>query len=248
MREFVSIVSATSHQADFNKYGTNSGSQCYAMAFAACCYMFHTGCVEDWKTHTLDNILNCGNAIYSRVHVRPHQFLCSEELPRIVPELQVEVDFKIDCCLLDDTDEHSRLSLDYQLKSCLSQSSCCILCTRQIASAILKANGMYWIFDSHALNDHGMMHAGGTGKARLMKFKSYRALISYLRLRYGCEKYQADITTVTLKQFIGIHDGRLPIHSFSTRKRHIQKNSTSNYDIHMVLIKPFLVHCQSLSN
>ncbi|XP_014679363.1 PREDICTED: uncharacterized protein LOC106819228 [Priapulus caudatus] len=202
---FAHIIQGHYHQGADLFHPNSRGKQCMTNALLSLVYSYVSN-VNNWMAEDLNKILVSGDSFYTQTP-KSQDFLLVSEIPKYFTCF--DKNFKI-------TDKTSMVGLvnavtaeaPYSvladsLQSLDASNPYALICLGCYASAVFLNNGQYFLFDSHARNDHGLPASNGT--AVLLAFNSVVDLTQYVKvlsLKLGANIFEMtpiEIKTITHK-------------------------------------------------
>ncbi|XP_029939450.1 uncharacterized protein LOC115381942 [Salarias fasciatus] len=183
------VVQGSFHQG--SQRFSNAGKQC--MSVAAFSLARHTlNSVFLWGRQDLDDVLVCGDALYttamSRDGFQPSsEFLCVTELPKQIQVDEQVLEFTPGSTVMGDLHVSEGQLIDagvfYTLRNGLhtifSQYSMCMLTLGSNTTAVISENGRFAVVDSHSRSRVGLLHHSGSSV--LLQFACLDDLHHYIR-------------------------------------------------------------------
>ena len=182
------VVQASSHQGDNSLFFHHAGQQCAGIAFISLLYStIHP--VGTWREQDLDKLLIAGDRLHFfqvcclRYKVGVNQKLHVDELP--IKLRAFGYDFHVDTVIFGGTTMQERededvLELQQVLERSVQQNSFgFVLRFEDYCVACINSYGEWFLFDSHARDNNGMVD--GNGKAVLLKFENSVAVASHIK-------------------------------------------------------------------
>ena len=169
------FVRGTIHQGDGNFSENTRGLQCTAMA-AAGIAMSAIKHPKLWTSMNVDEILFCGDELFSRTASTREQvadgeenpqYLTAEELDNKVLMMQnkkcyIKVNEVTFGHLYNNFSEANMPNVENLIETCMHSNTSGILTCNGISIAVIVVNGMVSVFDSHSRGPNGKPIANGT--------------------------------------------------------------------------------------
>ena len=196
------IVSGSFHQGDLNVFSSRTaGKQCVANCVVALAKSVITS-VQTWNQDDLDNILLCGDSLYTQIH-GVHEYLEYEDIPKVIKVYEKVFTMKQlseQHALCDATSIQELFInsfLQHQLHDIIILFGTAVC---SYASSIIINNDGFYIFDSHARSSSTGLSAAN-GSSTLYKLGTVEELVTYMtELAKNLNVTQISLWNVEIRQ------------------------------------------------